>query len=272
MSNSTFQSYQHQVNSIIEAYSSEVTLTGNVNFTDSVTGICQRQYSSGTAMLLRTTNSEHKSSLTVKTGANVYFVNLTCSSTGGAVYAENGTIHVAKARVVFMHNTAAGYFGGAVFLKNGMMTVCAESYVTFTYNHASRGGAVYVMNGMVTISTESYVTFMYNSAADGGAVWLSSASLIVESHASLRFSHNSVESDGSGGAVMVDNGNLTFNSSAKINFSNNSACYGGALELRNSVTHVDTAVDGIQFDNNRASWGGAMFLYMELYISTLLNL
>ena len=105
------------------------------------------------------------------------------------------------------------------------MTVHAESYVTFTYNHASMGGAAYVINGMVTISTESYVTFTYNSAAEeGGAVWLSSASLIVESHASLRFSHNSVESYGSGGAVMVDNGNLTFNSSAKINFSNNSAC------------------------------------------------
>ena len=80
-----------------------------MNFTDSITGIHQGQNSSGTgtAVLLRTTNSEHKSSLTVKTGANVYFVNLTCSSIGGAVYAENGTIHVAKAMVVFMHNTAA---------------------------------------------------------------------------------------------------------------------------------------------------------------------
>ena len=38
VSNSTFQSYRHRFDSIIEAYSSVVTLIGNVNFTDSVTG------------------------------------------------------------------------------------------------------------------------------------------------------------------------------------------------------------------------------------------
>ena len=37
VSNSTFQSYRHQVESIILAFSSVVTLTGNVNFTDSST-------------------------------------------------------------------------------------------------------------------------------------------------------------------------------------------------------------------------------------------
>ena len=52
MSNSTFQSYRYQVNSVIVTFSSVITLTGKVNFTDSVTGINRPQYSSGTAVFL----------------------------------------------------------------------------------------------------------------------------------------------------------------------------------------------------------------------------
>lgn len=54
--NSTFQSYRHRFGSMITAYSSVVTLSGNVNFTDSTTGILQDQLSfSGTAVLIMTT-------------------------------------------------------------------------------------------------------------------------------------------------------------------------------------------------------------------------
>ena len=94
VSNSTFQSYRHQFNSIIVAYSSVVVLTGNVSFTDSVTGISRPIYSSGTAVFLRITHPEFKPLLNITTGATVYFVNLTCSNMGGAVYGENGMIHI----------------------------------------------------------------------------------------------------------------------------------------------------------------------------------
>ena len=87
--------------------SSVVTLTGNVNFTDSVTGIHRHREASGTAVYLFTTHSEIKSSLNIATGATVYFVNLTCNNLGGAVYGKDGMIHIgAKAKVVFMQNTA----------------------------------------------------------------------------------------------------------------------------------------------------------------------
>ena len=92
VNNSTFQSYKHQTNSIIIALSSVVTLTGNVNFTDCVIGIIQSQYSSGTAVFLKATNMERKSLLNITTAATVYFVNLTCSNDGGAVYGENAMI------------------------------------------------------------------------------------------------------------------------------------------------------------------------------------
>ena len=111
VSNSTFQSYRYP---IIGAYSSTVILKGNVNFTDSITGISRAQYSSGTAVFLRTTHPELISSLNITTGATVYFVNLTCSNYGGAVYGENAMIYINEASLTFSHNSAATG-GGAVY-------------------------------------------------------------------------------------------------------------------------------------------------------------
>ena len=122
VNNSTFQSYRHEINFIIVALSSVVTLTGNMNFTDSVTG---------TALFLESTHPDiHNSLLNISTGATVYFVNLvTCKYSycvWGAVYGENGMVHIgAKVRVIFMYNTA-GQRGGAVYVKNGKITVGAE--------------------------------------------------------------------------------------------------------------------------------------------------
>ena len=236
VSNSTFQSYRHRFDSIIEAYSSVVTLTGNVNFTDSVTGFNRSYLSSGTAVFLRTTHPEFKSSLNITADATVYFVNLTCNSKGGAVYGENGMIHIgAKAMVAFIHNTA-GYQGGAVYLTHGNITVGVESNVMFTYNYVF----------------------------DGGATWLSYVTLNIDTNASLRFSHNCAGEYG--GAVGLLNGELTVNN-ANLNFNNNSAVHGGAILLISSTMHIDT--DAIQFYNNKGSLGGAMyFIYGILYIKT----
>ena len=240
--NSTFQSYRHQTNSIIVALSSVTKLTGNVNFTDSVAGIQPRSMGQfGTAVFLGTSTSTHSdsgfiSSLNITTGAIVYFVNLTCKQYGGAVYGENGTVHIgAKARVIFMYNAAGWY-----------------------------GGAVYIWNGMITVGAGSCVTFMYNSARDGGAIWFGNGTVIVDSEANLTFSHNSV--DISGGAIILTNGELIASANTVLNFSNNSAFYAGALMLNNSTAHVDT--DGFQFYSNKGLKGGAMyFAHGSLYIN-----
>jgi hypothetical protein len=67
VSNSTFQSYRNQIHSTIEAYiaiSSVVTLTGNVNFTDSIVGTHSSIGYSGTTVYLQTTHPDLKCSLT----------------------------------------------------------------------------------------------------------------------------------------------------------------------------------------------------------------
>jgi predicted outer membrane repeat protein len=236
VSNSTFKSYRHQINSMIMAFSSVVILTGNVNFTNSGTGTIKLYLSSGTAVFLRTTHPELKSLLNISTGATVYFVNLTSNSDGGAVYGENAIIHVGiRTRVVFMHNSAT-YSGGAAYLSNSMIIIGAKSDVTFTYNCAA-----------------------YD---EGGAVWLTNGTWIVESEASLNFSNNFAVYIG--GAVILIKGEMITDPHARLSFYNNSANQGGALYLDNSTVTVNGCTI---FYNNRASnYGGAMyFLYGSMY-------
>lgn len=74
VSNSIFQSYNHRNISIITAFSSVVKITGNVNFTDSTKVINPYEYSTaccGTAILLKTINSQLRSSLNITSGATV---------------------------------------------------------------------------------------------------------------------------------------------------------------------------------------------------------
>ena len=239
VNNSTFQSYSHQLNSIIVAFSSIVTLRGSVNFTDSVTGNNRRYYSSGTAVFLRTTHPELKSFLNITTGATVYFVNLTCDHRGGAVYAENGMICIgAKSKVVFMHNEAGS---GAVFLMNGSITFGYKSNVHFTNN---------------------LVRFY-----SGAAIFISNGKLNIDNDASLTFSHNHANI----GAVYLQNGGLIANRNAKLNFSNNFAfSTGGALVLDNATAHFYT--DAVYFSNNSANQGGAMYIvYGTVYIHSLVT-
>ena len=90
MRNSAFQLYRHQDNPIIFALSSIVVLTGNVNFTDSVSG------SNGTAVCLGNHHDhlEFKSMLNITAVATVYFINLVSSGYGGAVYGWNGILNI----------------------------------------------------------------------------------------------------------------------------------------------------------------------------------
>ena len=126
-------------------------------------------------MYLETIQPELKSSLNITTGATVYFVNLTfiiCRNAGGAVFGLNAMMHIgAKARVVFMNNTADNS-GGAVHMKDGMITVGAESCVIFTYNHATDGGAIGLFSGTLIVDNEAILIFSHNSADSGGAHWL----------------------------------------------------------------------------------------------------
>ena len=265
VSNSTFQLYRHQDQSIIAAHSSAVTLAGNVNFTDSIIGINPSMHSSGTAVYLNITHtdSELKSSLNITTGAIVYFVNLTCSYDGGAVYGENTMMHIgAKARVVFMYN-AAGWAGGAVFMLDEMVIVGAESYVIFKYNHAAKyGGALLLQNSTAHVNT-SGIEFYDNRASVGGAIFITYGSININTNKSLKFITNSAQVNG--GAIYIEAGvrpSIIVGDYSKLFFFNNSAFQGGAL-YNTMPSLLMTTVgyqSSIQFVNNTAfDVGGAVY-------------
>ena len=231
ISNSRFQSYRHQLYSIIAALSSVVTLAGNVNFTNGSIGMySSMDTSSGTAVFLQTIHPELKSLLNITTGATVYFINITCSGYGGAVYGHNAMMHIgAKARVVFMNNIA---FCGAVSMLNGMITVGAESCVIFTYNNAVNGGAIYLQSGTLIIDSEANLTFSHNSADNGGALALVNSTVHVNS-SGIKFYDNRASF---GGAIVFTYGTMIISTNKSVKFVMNSAqVKGGALYIEAGV-------------------------------------
>ena len=269
--NSTFQSYKHEHGSMIAAYSSVVTLAGYVNFTNGITGINRPVYSSGTAVFLRTTHPEFNSSLNITTGATVYFVNLTSSYRGGAVYVEDGVISIGvKAKVVFMHNVAA-HSGGAVYMEDGVISIGVKAKVVFMHNVAARsGGAVFVDNGVISIGVKAKVVFLHNVVANsGGAVFLKTGTITVGIESNVVFAYNLVHFY-DGGAIYISDGALNIGTNASVRFSHNSAgWYGGAVRLGNRQMIINTNAN-LNFSNNsalgnigevqRINGGGAVFL------------
>ena len=211
VSNSIFQLYRHQNQSIIEAFCSVVILTETVNFTDSSTLGIHSSFQGvfGTAVHLKTTWPELESSLNITAGATVYFVNLKSFGWGGAVSRVGATMHIgAKARVVFMNNTADNAGGGAVNVWGGIITVGAESSVIFKYNYASIGGAVFLDSATLIVDSEANLTFSHNSADNGGALELLNSIAHVNS-SNVQFYDN--RASVFGGAIDFSYGTMIFN-------------------------------------------------------------
>ena len=261
VNNSTFQSYN---TSIIVAYSSEVTLAGNVNFTNSLTGFHSTLYPSGTAVFLSTTHPEQNSSLHIITGATVYFVNLTSNRHGGAVYGENGTVNInTKAKVIFMNNRAR-FSGGAMFMYYGIVNVKTDAELNFINNSVTIGGGAILLQMATIIVETNAVNFYDNRGQSGGAIFIVYGTLFIKSSGSVVFIMNTALQ---GGAVYIYSGShssIIVDDSAKIFFSNNSALQGGALYVIPSSFAVKVGYQSsVQFINNTATdVGGAVYSEM----------
>ena len=259
VSNSTFHSYKHRTNSIIKSHSSTVTLIGNVNFTDSVT-----------AIFLDTIHPELKSSINITASSVVFFINLQSKKHGGAVYGENGIIHIGvKARVVYMHNGATGY-GGAVYLRNGNFSIGRESNVLFAYNRGFyNGGAISLSYGVLTIESNASLTFSHNSAVySGGAVHLRNSKLIANNDAIITFNNNSVNRKG--GAISLENSTINVDTHS-IHFYNNSAASGGAMYLEYGTMHINSN-KSVMFTTNTAHLrGGAIYVESGVHSAIIVH-
>ena len=264
--NSTFQSYKHESGSMIAAYSSVVTLAGYVNFTNGITGINRPLYSSGTAVFLRTTHPEFNSLLNITTGATVYFVNLTSSNKGGAVYGEDGVMSIGvKAKVVLMHNVAA-FHGGAVYVVNGVISIGVKAKVVFMHNVAFSGGAISLESSRIHVDTDAIHFYNNNCGMHGGAMYFVHAIMHIKSNTSVMFITNTAQVQG--GAIYIESGvssSIIVDNSAKLLFFNNSAFQGGALYVIPSSFAIKVEYQSsVQFINNTAfDVGGAVYSEMQ---------
>ena len=260
VSNSTFHLYRHETGSIIVAYSSVLILNGYVNFADSITGIDHPGYSSGTAIFLRTTHKDLRSSLDIMADATVHFVNLTSSNFGAAVYAANGEINIgANATLIFKYNKALT--GGAVLLSNETMHVSTGSRVIFAHNSASgTGGAVFLNNSVIDVKPNASMNFSYNNAANGGAVALYSNSTFNLDSSSVLFYDNIAVL--LGGAMHFQVGIFYISNHSNVTFIMNFAqLQGGAIGIISAdqcSIIVDKHAQLILF-NNSAYQGGALY-------------
>ena len=292
VNNSTFQSYRHESKSMIAAYSSAITLTGYVNFTDSAIGL-NRKHSSGTALFLMTTHPDLKSSLSIKKGATVHFVNLTSNNDGGAIFTNNGVINIdTKAAVVFMqnkatmrggavsvvgnkslmnfgiesnvvfaNNSALQQGGGAILILGGTFNIYTNASVSFTQNNAYsfKGGAIYILVGAWNISTNVSIDFSNNFALYGGATYIERMTLLVGTNALLFYNNTSMR----GGAIYLNYGSVHIKCNSTVNFSMNFAqLQGGAMyvtEVNDHAITVDNS-SNLLFYNNFAFQGGALYV------------
>ena len=285
---STFQSYRHELKSMIGAHYSIITLTGNVNFTE---GFLGNKPSSGSAVYL------WHSSLNISANSNVHFVNLTNNGQGGAVYITYGVLTIGiKTSVFFLHNSA--YFdGGALHLDFGTLNVkpnasiqsihngCPSSHrgavslsyanvtigtnvrIHFINNHSpnGNGGAVSLSYSNITVGTNASFLFYNNTAATGGAMYFYFGTLNINDHGVVNFSMNSAQIQG--GAISIDGGEhcITLKKSSNLYFHSNSAFRGGAIYIVPSSFAIEVGINlSIEFVNNAAAdVGGAVYAEMQ---------
>jgi predicted outer membrane repeat protein len=175
----------------------------------------------------------------------------------------------AKARVVFMNNTA-GWGGGAVFMMYGMITVGAESCVIFEYNHATHfhGGAINLLSATLIVDSEANLTFSHNSGTSkGGALMLTNTTVCVNK-TNIEFYDNRASL---GGAIYFAYATMIINISNSVKFIMNSAqARGGAIYIEPSVRPA-IIVDNyskLLFFNNSAFQGGALYNAMPSLLMT----
>ncbi len=227
------------------SYSADTTLTLNGNGTITVLKTDNTPIVS-VAQMGAITNAQNKLTLNLE---NITFDGATCNIKvlGGVFNANNIELNVQNGKsVAFTNNDLSGNDytrGGAIWAKEGTINIAKDSTLTFKSNVAKSFGGAICVEGPLTINAQGATLIASNntSASTGGAFYTSNDMLIdVSNNGTATFSGNS-STDSYGGAIYA--GNLTINASngGNVTFSNNTALYAGAIQTGNLVIN---ATDG----------------------------
>ena len=191
-------------------------------------------------------------------GDGAMFSGNTSSSSGGAIYNENGTLEIGD-NATFFDNTASS--GGAIYnCDSGTITIGDNA--TFENNTASdssgylEGGAICNWGGTLTIGDN--VTFKNNTVSGhnfghGGAIFNYDGTLEIGDNAT--FENNTATT--CGGAIR--NAYVTLTIGDNATFENNTATEGGAIyNYSCDASNTLTIGAGATFTGNTANSGGAI--------------
>ena len=272
-----FQSYKHELYSVIYVDNSTVTFFGMVYFINNIlwNGYDNSSSPCGAAIL-----SHAKSFLTLCDGAYVHFINNT-STSGGAMHLRQTVLEVGKRVSDPFHWSSPPSLDTQVhegsdinssIVSNIHLTAKASVHFDNNYAHHS-GGAVFMWNSTIIINQNASMHFINNSALwHGGAIVADDNCQVSIDHGLLLFVNNSAQT-GKAGALLINiNGVFNARDQANITFKNNTTTDnrggGGALHATNSKLSLQTST--LLFADNSAQrgYGGAVALVTSHVIIT----
>ncbi|MBQ4634705.1 MAG: hypothetical protein IJB71_05100, partial [Bacilli bacterium] len=161
-----------------------------------------------------------------------------CTTNGGAMYLDGGTINIYGG--IFYHNTA-GATGGFVTLTNGNFNV----YDGIFANNSAAGGGVFTLryatnSGIVNFTGGVFVN--NSSSKDGGAIHMTSGTLNMEN---VIIYGNSATNNG--GFLYISSGN--FNLKNSLIYDNLATNHAGAIYMTGGNLKMESGYIGIDADD-----------------------
>ena len=162
-----------------------------------------------------------------------------CTTNGGAMYLDGGTINIYGG--IFYHNVA-GATGGFVTLTNGDFNV----YDGIFANNSAAGGGVFTLryvsnNGIVNFTGGVFVN--NSSSKDGGAIHMTSGTLNMENV--VIYGNSTIDN---GGFLYISSGN--FNLSNSLIYDNIATNHAGAIYMTGGNLKMDSGYIGIDADDS----------------------
>lgn len=181
-----------------------------------------------------------------------------CSTNGGTMYLNGGTINIYGG---IFYNNEAGSTGGFIYCTSGIFNVYDG---IFANHYSNSNGAVFNVNFATTTSGSVNLTggvFVNNSTkSNGGAIQVSKGSITMENATVYN------NSAANGAFLYVSTGTLRVNNS--LVYDNTSVNHGGAIYMKSGEVEILGGYIGIEkddFNNTRSNKstngnGGAIYI------------
>lgn len=188
---------------------------------------------------------------------NVVIKEFHCTTNGGVMYLDGGTINIHGG---IFYNNKAGANGGFITCNNGTFNIYDG---IFANNTAATGGGVFRLNFTSGVGTVNFVggVFVNNSTtSNGGAIWINSGTLNIEN--TTIYNNSSTET---GGVIYMSSGEINMTDSLIYNnqaSKNGGVIYlsGGNLEINDGFIGLPTK-DDITYGNKSLNGsGGAIYV------------